>query len=195
MHTVSLAAALAALSSTMVMADSPDPSPAVSTSLSGNGCPQGSASGSDTSFTFTRFSANAADGSTRQTLNCEAHSNVSGSGAGWQVAVSTVDAKGHVTLDPGARLDYYTTTFFSQNADVSGTTHGVITNNGATTLDTPITIHQVIPANKLVYSPCSTSSGYAGISNVNFRIALSNSNGAANAQIYNEQLSYTWRRC
>jgi hypothetical protein len=119
MRTVSLAVALAAVSSSLVIADSPDPLPAMSTSLSGNGCPQGSASGSDTSFTFTRFSANAADGSTKQTLNCEAHSSVSGSGPGWQVAVSAVDAKGHVTLDPGARLDYYTTTFFSQNADAT----------------------------------------------------------------------------
>jgi hypothetical protein len=76
------------------------------------------------------------------------------------------------------------------------TVKGSVSNDGDTTLDYPITIHQTIPTSKLLWSDCTGDDGAFGILNVNFRPALISDGGNhAYAEIFNEKLSYVWRRC
>lgn len=103
--------------------DAPSPPPRiVSVSYSGSGCPSASPAVDrtgefdDISLRLNSFEArttSVADSS----VNCQAHLSIAGSAAGWQVGVKDVYVKGHLVLDPGASVDYYVTSFWSEDAD------------------------------------------------------------------------------
>lgn len=122
MRSASFVAAVAAFSSDLVTCQTPASGPTTTRiTFSGNGCPQGPSARtggfSDGVYTFNHFAASYPG--TNSTVNCQAHINASGSSPGWQVALSTLDAKGHVVLDPGTTLNYYTTVFWSASASAT----------------------------------------------------------------------------
>jgi hypothetical protein len=112
------AVAFAALYIPLAAADSPSSQPSItSIQYSGNGCTKdASRSGGfdDPTFTYNRFAA--ALPGINQTVNCEIHVQAAGASSGWQVALSDVTVCGHLVLDPGTRLDYFTTVYYSENA-------------------------------------------------------------------------------
>ncbi|KAI2623508.1 hypothetical protein GGS26DRAFT_222327 [Hypomontagnella submonticulosa] len=199
--------AVAAPTQQLTTRDAPTPPPKIaSVSYSGSGCPSSSPavdrSGGfdDISLRLNSFEARtttAAD----STVNCQAHLQISGSAAGWQVGVKDVYVKGHLVLDPGASLDYYVTSFWSEDADRTSTIRGTLSNNGGSRLNQDITAHATVPDNQVVYSPCTGAQGNVGLLNVNFRVALQ----AAGSQYgyfgkdadtaASETWSYVWRRC
>jgi hypothetical protein len=119
------AVAVAALYVPLATADTPASLPRItSVQYSGNGCSNDAArSGgfNDPTFSYNRFAA--ALPGRNQTVNCEIHVQAAGASSGWQVALSDVDVKGHLVLDAGTRLDYYTTVYYSQNAPATVCSH------------------------------------------------------------------------
>lgn len=102
-----------------------------SVQYSGSGCPS-SAPGvvrtgafADPAFRLNGFEAKVPDGTS--SVNCQVHIEASGASAGWQVGLDSVSVRGHLVLDPGATLDWFVTSFFSQDADrtVSSTFHSI----------------------------------------------------------------------
>lgn len=88
-----------------------------SVQYSGSGCPNNAARSGDfnnPTFKYSNFAA--ISPGTSKTANCEVHVQADGASAGWQVALSQVNVQGHLKLDAGMNLDYYTQTFFSENA-------------------------------------------------------------------------------
>ena len=92
-----------------------------SVQYSGSGCPS-SAPGvvrtgafADPAFRLNGFEAKVPDGTS--SVNCQVHIEASGASAGWQVGLDSVSVRGHLVLDPGATLDWFVTSFFSQDAD------------------------------------------------------------------------------
>lgn len=208
--------------------DTPSSLPRVtSIQYSGSGCPSSApgvdklGSWDDLAFRLNNFEVsllNAAD----STANCEVHLQVSGCSAGWQVGIKDVYVNGHLVLDPGAELDFYVTSFWSQDAakTVSHPQHvkltqerkgadrshkvtvkGTIENDSSNRIDEVATAHAVIPNSRVVWSPCSSSSGDIGILNVNFRAALqadgsqSGYFGKGSDTTATESWGYVWRRC
>jgi uncharacterized protein DUF4360 len=112
------AVAAAALYAPLAAADAPAAQPKItSVQYSGNGCPNNAARTggfSDPTFTYNRFAAVLPG--VNQTVNCEIHVQATGATPGWQVALSDVNVAGHLTLDKGTRLDYFTTVYYSQDA-------------------------------------------------------------------------------
>ncbi|KAK7928048.1 hypothetical protein PG985_005046 [Apiospora marii] len=97
-----------------------------SVQYSGDGCPSSAPavdkSGDgfdDVSFRLNAFAVSGADVYS-STANCEVHVQASGASAGWQVGVSDVYVRGRLRLDPGAQMDFYVTTFWSQGAANTG---------------------------------------------------------------------------
>lgn len=200
-------AAAAPTASTLTTRDAPSPPPRiVSVSYSGSGCPS-SAPGVDQTGDINGIALrmNAFEARTTtiadSSVNCQAHLSIAGSAAGWQVGVKDVSVKGHLVLDPGASLDYYVQSFWSEDADKTSTIKGTLANNGAAQLNQDITAHSTIPDGQVVYSPCTGAKGNVGLLNVNFRVALQ----AAGTQYgyfgkdpdttASESWTYVWRRC
>ncbi|KAI0176074.1 hypothetical protein GGR52DRAFT_589853 [Hypoxylon sp. FL1284] len=179
--------------------DAPSPSPRVaSVSYSGSGCPSSapaverSGGFDDMSLRMKAFEATPA-----ASVNCQAHLLIAGSAQGWQVAVRDVSFRGHLVLDPGASLDYYVTSFWSQDADKTSTVRGTFSNSGSDRLTQDVTAHGSVPDGQIVYSPCVGSGGDVGLLNVNFRVALQ-ADGAQYGYFgkgADENWSYVWRRC
>ncbi|KAF3065145.1 hypothetical protein GL218_02048 [Daldinia childiae] len=203
----SLAAAAPAANPQLTTRDAPSPPPRiVSVSYSGSGCPSASPAVDrtggfdDISLRLNSFEArttSAADSS----VNCQAHLSIAGSAAGWQVGVKDVYVKGHLVLDPGASLDYYVTSFWSEDADKTATIKGSLANSGTGRVNQDVTAHSTVPDNQVVYSPCTSSKGNVGLLNVNFRVALQ-ADGAQYGYFgkdpdttASESWSYVWRRC
>ncbi|KAL2017733.1 hypothetical protein VTK56DRAFT_1703 [Thermocarpiscus australiensis] len=193
-----LAVLFAAVSPSLVACEAAESDPAVprisSISFSGNGCskdPRFSGNFNDPTFTFQNFAATLPGAN--QTVNCQAHIQTTGASPGWQVAVKSNTVKGHVTLAPGTRLDYYTTVYFSEDASRTDTSKGTIENTGSTTINQAVTLVTDAGADE-VWSPCADSSGYTGILNVNFRAALSG-DGKAYFEALTENWDVEWRRC
>ncbi|OIW34602.1 hypothetical protein CONLIGDRAFT_638951 [Coniochaeta ligniaria NRRL 30616] len=186
--------AIAALYAPLAAADTPASQPRItSVQYSGNGCPNDasrSGSFSDPTFTYNRFAAVLPG--TNQTVNCEIHVQAAGGSAGWQVALSDVNIDGHLVLDQGTRLDYYTTVYYSENAGSTTTARQHISNNGGSTLDYPVSLRQDIT--KPVWSECIGGDGSPGILNVNFRGALTGG-GHAYFEVFTENWDFIWRRC
>ncbi|KAB5580218.1 hypothetical protein GE09DRAFT_430490 [Coniochaeta sp. 2T2.1] len=187
-------AVAAVLSVPVAMADEPPSQPRItSVQYSGNGCPNdASRTGgfNDPTFTYNRFAAVLPG--VNQTVNCEIHVQATGASAGWQVALSDVTVAGHLTLDPGTRLDYYTTVFYSENAGSTCTARQRKSNTGTSRLDAQVVLHQDITAP--VWSQCIGGDGSPGILNVNFRGALTG-NGHAYFEVATENWDFIWRRC
>lgn len=108
---------------TLALAESPAGTPRInSISYSGSGCPHTQAwfSGSldNPTLTFNHFAIEYPN-TVNRTANCQVHVQAQGVSAGWQVSVKDTFVDGHVTLDPGATLDYFSTVYFSSGADDS----------------------------------------------------------------------------
>ncbi|KAI4865100.1 hypothetical protein F4820DRAFT_308012 [Hypoxylon rubiginosum] len=200
--------AAAAPTAQLVTREAPSPPPRIaSVSYSGSGCPSASPavdrSGGfdDIALRLNSFEATTAGGVADASVNCQAHLAIAGSAQGWQVGVKDVYVKGHLVLDPGAELDYYVTSFWSEDADKTVTIRGTLSNGGAGRLNQDVTAHSTVPDNQVAYSPCVGSGGNVGLLNVNFRVALQ----AAGTQYgyfgkdadttASENWSYVWRRC
>ncbi|KAI5866781.1 hypothetical protein GGS23DRAFT_615358 [Durotheca rogersii] len=210
-----LAANLAAASP--VPAESPaEDAPAaaprvVSITYSGKGCPSASPgverSGGDDapSLRLNAFEAQVPGAADAASVHCQAHLQLqlAGTGtAGWQAAVRDVAVRGHLVLDPGASLDWYVTSFWSEDADKTSTLRGTLKNEGSSRLSEDVTARGTVPAAQVAWSRCTTSSGYVGLLNVNFRVALQQA--AASQHGYfgkdpdtapSETWGYVWRRC
>ncbi|KAI1336292.1 hypothetical protein F5Y15DRAFT_419083 [Xylariaceae sp. FL0016] len=208
--TVFLASGAAALSipTNRDAADAPPSMPRVSSiTYSGSGCPSSSpgvdklGSWNDLAFRMNGFEAKV-PGTATSTENCQVHLQASGCSAGWQVGIKDVYVRGHLALDPGATLDYYVTSFWSQDAANTATIQASLPNTGTTRLDADVTAHASVPDAEVVWSPCSRSDGYLGILNVNFRAALLTADGNQYGYFGKggdsaplESWGYVWRRC
>ncbi|KAL2126966.1 hypothetical protein VTI74DRAFT_11546 [Chaetomium olivicolor] len=189
--TILLAAASLGAADTATPATTPK---ITSISFSGNGCvrdPKFTGSFDDPTVTFYNFAATLPGAN--QTVNCQAHLQATGASPGWQVALKSNTVKGHVVLQPGTTLAYYTTVYFSQDASNTDTLKGAISNTGSTTINQPVTLVSKADADK-AWSPCTGSDGYTGIMNINFRGAL-NGEGKAYFEALTEEWELEWRRC
>ncbi|KAL8415010.1 hypothetical protein RB594_006007 [Gaeumannomyces avenae] len=208
-----LAALLAALAPLAAAAPSPHPSPADAEAeapprwsdikFSGNGCPQGHApkltseDGSDSleapiTLTFDgRFRASTSPDKTSRMSACQVHISTRSSGSkGWQLALSDVWAEGKGSLAPKTSLEYYSTVFFSADAEKTQTLDGALTNTKDSSVSLPLEVHSS-PGDKGLWSACS-SDGH--IANVVFRIVLPDK-GTSNFEVSSEKLAFKWRRC
>lgn len=93
-----------------------------SLSYSGDGCPSSSpavertgAGFNDIGFRLNSFQASL-PGIDTSTTNCQVHLQATGCAAGWQVGIQSATIKGHLTLDPGASINWYLTSYWSENA-------------------------------------------------------------------------------
>ncbi|KAJ9164837.1 hypothetical protein NKR19_g1080 [Coniochaeta hoffmannii] len=189
-----LAVALVALYTPLAAADGPASQPTItSVQYSGNGCPDDAkrtGGFSDPTFTYNRFAASLPG--QNQTVNCEVHVQAAGASSGWQVALSNVNVNGHLVLDEGTSLDYYTTVFYSENAGTTTTAKRTISNTGPGKLDYPVTLHQTIKSP--AWSKCTGGDGSPGILNVNSRSAL-RGDGHGYFEVFNQNWDFVWRRC
>ena len=92
-----------------------------SVQYSGSGCPSAApavvrtGAFAEPAFRLNSFEAKVPDGTS--SVNCQVHIQATGASAGWQVGIDSVTVRGHLVLDPGATLDWYVSSFFSQDAD------------------------------------------------------------------------------
>ncbi|KAI0132057.1 hypothetical protein BJ170DRAFT_612234 [Xylariales sp. AK1849] len=117
-----LASVVSAATNQLSLRDAPADLPHVtSIQYSGNGCPSSapavdeSGSWNDLTFRMNAFEVSLSSVADN-TANCEVHIQAAGAAAGWQVGVKDVYVKGHLVLDPGAELDFFVTTFWSEDA-------------------------------------------------------------------------------
>jgi hypothetical protein len=88
---------------------------------SGSGCPSSApgvdklGSWDDLAFRLNAFQVSLPD-AVDSTENCEVHVEIAGCSSGWQVGIKDVFVKGHLILDPGAELDFYVTSYWSEDA-------------------------------------------------------------------------------
>ncbi|KAI1130549.1 hypothetical protein F5Y10DRAFT_115335 [Nemania abortiva] len=176
-----------------------------SVTYSGNGCPSSSpgvertgAGFSDIGFRLNSFSASLPNIETSNTA-CQVHMQATGCAAGWQVGIQSATVKGHLTLDPGASITWYLTSYWSENAAATNTISGTISNSGTARMDEDMS--RSANAGDVAWSPCAKGDGFLGILNVNFRVALDapgkqygyfgkDANTAAA-----ESWNYVWRQC
>ncbi|KAL8388917.1 hypothetical protein RB595_009020 [Gaeumannomyces hyphopodioides] len=206
-HLTVLLAALAPLA-----ASAPSPSPAdveveapprwSDIKFSGNGCPQGHApkltyedgNSLETPITLTfggRFRASTTPDKTNRMSACQIHiSTRSSGGKGWQLALSDVWAEGKGSLAPKASLEYYSTVFFSADAEKTQTLDGALKNTKDSSISVPLEVHSS-PGDNSLWSACS-SDGH--IANVIFRIVLPDK-GTSNFEVSSEKLAFKWKRC
>ncbi|KAI1468700.1 uncharacterized protein F4812DRAFT_340715 [Daldinia caldariorum] len=194
-------------SSSLTPRDAPSPPPRIaSISYSGSGCPSSAPAVDrtggfdDISLRLNSFEARSSSPAD-STINCQAHLSIAGSAAGWQVGIKDVSVNGHLVLDPGASLDYYVTSFWSESAEKTVTIRGSLDNTGSGRLSQDVTARSTVPDAQVVYSPCTGAKGTVGLLNVNFRVALQ-ADGAQYAYFgkdtdtaASESWSYVWRRC
>ncbi|KAK6198208.1 hypothetical protein LQW54_010485 [Pestalotiopsis sp. IQ-011] len=187
--------------------DVPSSEPHVaSIQYSGSGCPSSGpgvdklGAWDDLAFRLNNFEITL-PGVAASTENCEVHLQIAGCSAGWQLGIKDVYVRGHLVLDPGAELDFFVTSYWSQDAATTSTVRGVIENTGGARTDDVTTAHAIIPNSRVVWSPCSSASGDVGILNVNFRAALSADGnqygyfGKGVDTTLTENYGYVWRRC
>ncbi|KAI0099922.1 hypothetical protein GGR51DRAFT_381793 [Nemania sp. FL0031] len=176
-----------------------------SLSYSGSGCPSSSpgvertgAGFSDIGFRLNGFSASL-PGIENANANCQVHLQATGCTSGWQVGIQSATVKGHLTLDPGASITWYLTSYWSENAAATNTISGTISNTGTSRMDEDMS--RSANAGDVAWSPCAKGDGFLGILNVNFRVALD-----APGKQYGyfgkdantptaESWNYVWRQC
>ncbi|KAI1185736.1 hypothetical protein F5B17DRAFT_18350 [Nemania serpens] len=176
-----------------------------SLSYSGDGCPSSSpgvertgAGFSDIGFRLNGFAASLPSIETSTTA-CQVHLQATGCAPGWQVGIQSATIKGHLVLDPSASVTWYLTSFWSENAAVTSTISGTISNTGSSRFDEDVT--RSAGAGAVVWSSCTKGDGYLGTLNVNFRVALDapgkqygyfgKDAGTATTETWN----YVWRQC
>ncbi|KAL2022974.1 hypothetical protein VTK56DRAFT_4189 [Thermocarpiscus australiensis] len=188
--------------------DTPDPNEIQieSASFSGNGCPQGSVSTSLSddktviTFGFDLFQTYIGPGIsiTERSKNCQLHLSLKYPG-GFQFSVVESTYHGYAQLEPGVTGTFYSTYYFSQDAQATTTTQTSISGGGIWEEGQVYTKADQIPTASYIYSPCGSS----GILNVNNRIALTSSNSTAFGSItdddatvaFTQQLNIAWRSC
>ncbi|KAK4117411.1 hypothetical protein N656DRAFT_35355 [Canariomyces notabilis] len=189
-------------------ADAPDPKQIqiVEASFSGSGCPQGTVSTSISpdktviTFGFDAFQTEIGPGTkmTDRTKNCQLHLNLKYPG-GFQFAVVESTYHGYAQLETGVTGNFYSTYYFSQDAQATTTTQTSITGGGIWAEGQVYTKADKIPTASYIYSPC----GASGILNINNRIALTSTNSSASGFItdddatvaFTQQLNIAWRSC
>lgn len=105
---------------------------------SGSGCPSSGpgvdklGAWDDLAFRLNNFEITL-PGVAASTENCEVHLQIAGCSAGWQLGIKDVYVRGHLVLDPGAELDFFVTSYWSQDAGTTVSssflahrTHGTI---------------------------------------------------------------------
>lgn len=209
-----LTALVAALSPTLVLSATPAVIPEIKTiTFSGSGCP----SNPKWFGTFDNLVIDYGQFNTKlpgdSTLNCQVHLQGSGGSPGWQVALRETWVTGHAYLQPGTKIEYLTTSFFSQNAartvriqprshganrfaDIGtpqNTKRGEESNNSRRSIDDQLILYNDLSSGQ-AWSECFGSDGYTGIFNVNTRIVLSG-DGRANFEAQRHQWTLDWRRC
>ncbi|KAI1102169.1 hypothetical protein F4804DRAFT_353947 [Jackrogersella minutella] len=203
-----LAAAIPTASPELAAREAPSPPPRIaSVSYSGSGCPSASPAVDrtggfeDIGLRLNAFEARTTAGPADSSVSCQAHLAIAGAAPGWQLAVKDVSVRGHLVLDPGASLDYYVTSFWSEDAGRTVTVKGSLPNTGAGQLNQDVEAHSTVPDGQVVYSPCTSAQGDVGLLNVNFRVALQ-ADGAQYGYFgkdvdttASENWSYVWRRC
>ncbi|KAI3331341.1 hypothetical protein F4824DRAFT_293218 [Ustulina deusta] len=176
-----------------------------SLSYSGNGCPSSSpavertgAGFGDIGFRLNGFQASL-PGIETSSANCQVHLQATGCSAGWQVGIQSATINGHLVLDPSASVTWYLTSYWSENAAVTNTISGTISNTGSSRLDQDMT--RSANAGAVAWSPCAAADGFLGILNVNFRVALDAPGnqygyfGKGANMATAESWSYVWRQC
>ncbi|GAW14383.1 hypothetical protein ANO14919_037850 [Xylariales sp. No.14919] len=176
-----------------------------SLSYSGNGCPSSSpavertgAGFSDIGFRLNSFEASL-PGIENSNTNCQVHLQATGCTSGWQVGIQSATIKGHLVLDPSASITWYLTSYWSENAAVTNTISGTISNTGSSRLDQDIA--RSATAGAVAWSPCARGDGFLGILNVNFRVSLDAPGkqygyfGKDSNTATAESWSYVWRQC
>lgn len=177
-----------------------------SATFSGNGCPQGTVSTSISddktviTFGFDQFQTyiGPSISPTQKSKNCQLHLNLKYPG-GFQFSVLDSTFHGYAQLDPGVTGTFYSTYYFSQDAQATTTTQTSITGGGIWQNGQVYTKNDKIPTASYIYSPC----GANGILNINNRIALTSTNSSASGMITNDdatvaftqQIHISWRTC
>lgn len=173
---------------------------------SGNGCPQETVSTSFSNdrtvvtFGFDAFQTYIGPGTVVQdrTKNCQLHLNLKYPG-GFQFAVVESTYHGYALLEKGVTGTFYSTYYFSQDAQATTTTRVSITGGGVWELGQVYTKQDQIPTASIIWSPC----GANGILNINNRIGLTSTNATAFGSITDDdatvaltqQLNVQWRPC
>jgi hypothetical protein len=123
---------LAALAPSLVQSAAPEHIPQIkSITFSGSGCPSDprwSGGFDNLQISFGEFGARLPGD--RSSLFCQVHIQGTGGSPGWQVALKETWVTGHLWLQPGTKLEYLTSSFFSQDAtrtvrSISKMSHGV----------------------------------------------------------------------
>ncbi|KAK4454545.1 hypothetical protein QBC34DRAFT_375054 [Podospora aff. communis PSN243] len=187
---------LAALAPSLVQSATPDRLPQIkSITFSGSGCPSDpkwSGGFNDLQISFGEFGARIPGD--RGTVNCQVHIQGTGGSPGWQVALKETWVTGHVWLQPGTKLEYLTTSFFSQDATKTNTQRGEKKNDGKGSINEDVVLYTDLSRGQ-VWSQCFGGDGYTGIFNVNFRGVLSGDGGRASFEAQKQQWRLDWRRC
>jgi len=189
-------------------ADAPDPKEIqiVSATFSGNGCPQGTVSTNISpdktviTFGFDQFQTYIGPGisPTEKSKNCQLHLSLKYPG-GFQFSVLDSTYHGYAQLDQGVTGNFYSTYYFSQDAQATTTTQTSIAGGGIWADGQVYTKNDKIPTASYIYSPC----GATGILNINNRIALTSTNASASGLItdddatvaFTQQINISWIKC
>ncbi|KAK3290304.1 uncharacterized protein B0H64DRAFT_378833 [Chaetomium fimeti] len=189
-------------------ADAPDPQDIqiVAATFSGNGCPQGSVSTNISpdktviTFGFDKFQTYIGPGISpiERSKNCQLHLSLKYPG-GFQFSVLESTYHGYAQLEKGVTGNFYSTYYFSQDAQATTTTQTSISGGGIWEQGQVYTKADQIPTASYIFSPC----GANGILNINNRIALTSSNSSASGLItdddatvaFTQQVNIAWRSC
>jgi len=189
-------------------ADAPDPKQIQidKATFSGNGCPQGSVSTNISpdrtviTFGFDKFQTYIGPGIPRSenSKNCALHLTLKYPG-GFQFSVVESTYHGYALAEKGITGNFYSTYFFSQDAEATTTTKTSIAGGGIWEQGQVYTKNDKIPTSSYIFGPC----GASGILNVNNRIALTSSNSSAYGSItdddatvaFTQQVNLNWRAC
>lgn len=118
---------------------------------------------------------------------------------GFQFSVLDSTYHGYAQLDAGITGNFYSTYYFSQDAQATTTTQTSIAGGGIWADGQVYTKNDKIPTASIIYSPC----GATGILNINNRIALTSTNSSASGLItdddatvaFTQQINISWIKC
>lgn len=133
-----------------------------------------------------------------RTKNCQAHVNLLFP-ENVAVAATAALTRGYGHLDAGVSASWFSTYYYSQDADLTTTTKTTIQGGDDWVQSRPFRRLDAVPDESRVWSPC----GANGILNANLRISLtsglSNATGlislADRSRRYNAGLRLDWKRC
>lgn len=137
---------------------------------------------------------------TLKSKNCQLHLTLKYP-SGFQFAVLDSTYHGYAQLEPGVTGTFYSTYYFSQDAQATTTTQTSIQGGGVWAGGQVYTKNDKIPTASYIWSPC----GANGILNINNRIALTSTNSTASGEVTNDDatiglgqqlnVKLNWRQC